>query len=96
MVEISEGIIFSNDITGQIKSAQEVATKQLLSRRQSPLWKEFSQKTNVKLIREQRSLIDDTIAGLKDFYRNYTIRIWLNIIAFLITLVLVFFLFRFL
>ena len=94
MVGISEGIIFSNDITGQIKSAQEVATKQLLSRRQTPIWKEFSKKTNVKLIREQRSLVDDTIAGLKDFYRNYTIRIWLNIIAFLITLMLVFFLFR--
>jgi potassium-dependent mechanosensitive channel len=94
LVEISEGIIFSNDITGQIKAAQEVATKQLLSRRQSPLWKEFSQKTNVKLIREQRSLVDDTIAGLKDFYRNYTIRIWLNIIAFLIILILIFFLFR--
>jgi potassium efflux system protein len=94
LVEISEGIIFSNSVTGQIKSAQEVATKQLLSRRQSPLWKEFSRKANVKLIREQRSLVNDTVAGLKDFYRNYIIRIWLNIIAFLIILILIFFLFR--
>src|SRR4030042_684834 len=53
LVEISGGIIFSNSITGQIKSAQENATKQLLSRRQSPLWKEFSQKTNVQLIQHQ-------------------------------------------
>jgi small-conductance mechanosensitive channel len=94
LVEISEGIIFSNSITGQIKSAQEVATKQLLSRRVSPLWKEFSQKTNVKLIREQRSLVDDTMAGLKDFYHNYAIRIRLNIIAFVFIIVLIFLLFR--
>jgi small-conductance mechanosensitive channel len=94
LVEISEGIIFSNSITGQIKSAQEVATKQLLSRRVSPLWKEFSQKTNVKLIREQRSLVDDTRAGLKDFYHNYAIRIWVNIIAFVVIVVLIFLLFR--
>jgi len=94
MVEISGGIIFSNSITGQIKSAQENATKQLLSRRQSPIWKEFSQKTNVKLIREQRSLVDDNMAGLRDFYQNYAIRIWLNVIAFLIIIVLVFLLFR--
>jgi potassium efflux system protein len=94
LVEISEGIIFSNSITNQIKSAQEVATKQLLSRRQSPLWKEFHQKANVKLIREQRSLVDDNVAGLKDFYHNYAIRIWLNIIAFLVIVVLIFLLFR--
>jgi small-conductance mechanosensitive channel len=94
LADISEGIIFSNSISGQIKSAQENATKQLLSRRQSPLWKEFSQKTNVKLIREQRSLTDDTIAGLKDFYQNYAIRIWLNIISFLVIVVLIFILFR--
>jgi small-conductance mechanosensitive channel len=94
LVEISEGIIFSNSITGQIKSAQEVATKQLLSRRVSPLWKEFNQKTNVKLIREQRSLVDDTRAGLKDFYHNYAIRIWVNIIAFVVIVVLIFLLFR--
>jgi len=89
LAEISEGIIFCNDITGQIKSAQENATKQLLSRRQAPIWKQFSQKPNVKIIREQRSLIDDTIAGLKDFYRNYATRIWLNIIAFLVIVVLI-------
>jgi potassium efflux system protein len=94
LVEISEGIIFSNSITGQIKSAQEVATKQLLSRRQSPLWKEFSQKTNIKLIREQRSLVDDTVAGLKDFYHNYAMRIWLNIVAFLVIVILIYLLFR--
>lgn len=94
LVEISEGIIFSNSVTGQIKSAQQIATHQLLSRRQVPLWKEFSRKTDVKLIREQRSLLDDTKAGLKDFYRNYTIQIWLNITGFLIILILVFFLFR--
>jgi potassium efflux system protein len=93
LVEISEWIIFSNSVIGQIKSAQQIATRQLLSRRQSPLWREFSQKTNVKLIHEQRSLVDDTVAGLKDFYRNYTTRIWLNLIAFLIILVIVFFLF---
>lgn len=94
LAEISEGIIFCNNITGQIKSAQENATKQLLSRRQAPIWKQFSQKTNVKLIREQRSLTDDTIAGLKDFYKNYATRIWLNIIAFLVILVLISILFR--
>ncbi len=94
LADISEGIIFSNSISGQIKSAQENATKQLLTRRQSPLWKDFSQKTNVKLIREQRSLADDTIAGLKDFYQNYAIRIWLNIMAFLVIIVLIFILFR--
>jgi potassium efflux system protein len=89
LADISEGIIFCNNITGQIKSAQENATKQLLSRRQSPIWKEFQPKTNVKLIREQRSLVDDTIAGLKDFYQNYATRIWLNIIAFLVIVVLI-------
>jgi small-conductance mechanosensitive channel len=94
LVEISEGIIFSNSITGQIKSAQEFATRHLLSRRQVPLWKEFGMKTDIKIIREQRSLVDDTIAGLKDFYRNYSIHIWLNIIGFLIILVLAFFMFR--
>jgi potassium efflux system protein len=94
LANISEGIIFCNDITGQIKYAQENATKQLLSRRQAPIWKQFSQKTNVKLIREQRSLIDDTLAGLKDFYRNYATRIWLNIISFLVIVVLISILFR--
>jgi potassium efflux system protein len=94
LADISEGIIFCNDITGQIKSAQENATKQLLSRRQAPIWKQFSQKTNVKLIREQRSLVDDTMAGLKDFYRNYATRIWLNIILFLVIVVLISILFR--
>jgi small-conductance mechanosensitive channel len=94
LAEISEGIIFCNNITGQIKSAQENATKQLLSRRQAPIWKQFSKKPNVKLIREQRSLTDDTIAGLKDFYKNYATRIWLNIIAFIVILVLISILFR--
>jgi len=94
LAKISEGIIFCNGITGQIKSAQQDATKQLLSRRQAPIWKQFSQKTNVKLIREQRSLVDDTIAGLKDFYQNYATRIWLNIISFLVIVVLISILFR--
>jgi potassium efflux system protein len=94
LAEISEGIIFCNDITGQIKSAQGNATKQLLSRRQAPIWKQFSKKPNVKLISEQRSLVDDTIAGLKDFYSNYATRIWLNIISFLVIVGLISILFR--
>jgi potassium efflux system protein len=94
LVQISEGLIFCNTVLGNIKSAQELATKQLLSLKQPPLWKAFAQKTDITIISEQRSLIEDNISDLKDFYMNYSFRIWLHLLLFLIIIGIIYFSFR--
>ncbi len=94
LVQISEGLIFCNTVLGNIRSAQEIATKQLLTLKQAPLWKAFKQKTDTTIISEQRSLIEDNISDLKDFYTNYSFRIWLHLILFLIIIGIIFFSFR--
>jgi len=94
LVQISEGLIFCNNVLGNIKSAQEFATKQLFALKQPPLWKAFDQKTDITIISEQRSLIEDNISDLKDFYTNYSFRIWLHLVFFMIILGIIYFSFR--
>lgn len=94
LVQISEGLIFCNTVLGNIKAAQELATKQLLTLKQPPLWKAFAQKSDITIISEQRSLIEDNISDLKNFYMNYSFRIWLHLLLFLIIIGIIFFSFR--
>ncbi|KPK86456.1 MAG: hypothetical protein AMS27_04965 [Bacteroides sp. SM23_62_1] len=94
LVKISEGLIFCNSTLGNIRSTQEIATKQLLTLRQEPIWKAFRQTADITIISEQRSLIEDNVSDLKDFYMNYSFRIWLHLVIFLFILGIIFFSFR--
>lgn len=94
LVQISEGLIFCNTVLGNIRFAQDIATKQLLTLRQVPIWKAFDQKADIMIISEQRSLIEDNISDLKDFYMNYSFRIWLHLVLFLFVIGFIYFSFR--
>lgn len=94
LVQISEGLIFCNTVLVNIGSAQDLATKQLFTLKQPPLWKAFEQEPDITIISEQRSLIEDNITDLKDFYANYSFRIWLHLLLFIIIIGIIFFSFR--
>jgi len=89
LVRISTELIFCNEVLGNIHSSQEVATRKLLSPNQPPIWKEFADRKDARVITGKRSLISDIISGLKDFMLNYSFRLWLHLILFLIILIFV-------
>ncbi len=93
LVQVSSGLIFTNDVIKRIESARETATKNLFSLNRPPIWKEFSHTGDTVVIQVQRSYLDDSMRGLADFYNNYKLRIWIHIFLSIIIIVLVFFAF---
>ena len=94
LVQVSKGLIFINEIMENINSAREVTAKKLFELNDPPIWKVFKAKKEAFVIKEQRSFIDDTITRLKDFLNNYSFRIWLHLMLFLIIFVFILFSFR--
>jgi len=94
LVRISNELIFCNEVLGNIHSAQEVATSQLLSPNQPPIWKVFAERKDTMIITGKRSLISDIVSGLKDFMLNYSFRLWLHLVLFLIVLLFVTYAYR--
>ncbi len=94
LVQVSRGLIFVNEILGKINLAQEVTTKKLFELNQPPIWKVFKAKEEAVIFKERRSFIDDTLTRLKDFVHNYSFRILLHFMLFLIILVFILFSFK--
>jgi potassium-dependent mechanosensitive channel len=90
LVEVSSGLIFSNEILERIRSAQEAATKNLLTLNRPAIWKEFSQTSDTIVIQVQRSLLEDSKTGLIDFYNSYTLRVWIHLFLSIIIIILVY------
>jgi potassium efflux system protein len=94
LVQVSRGLIFVNEILGKINLAQEFTAKKLFELNQPPIWKVFKAKEGAVVFKERRSFIDDTLTRLKDFIHNYSFRIWLHFMLFLIILVFILFSFK--
>jgi potassium efflux system protein len=94
LVQVSTGLIFCNEILVKVRSAREFATKNLLNLNQSPIWKVFGPQKDTLIIEAKRSLIEDTVSGLKDFGMNYSFKLWLHLILFIVILVFVKYSFR--
>jgi potassium efflux system protein len=94
LVQVSMAMIFVNEIIGKITLAREVTTKKLFELNQPPIWHVSEPKEKGKVFKERRSFIDDTIISFKDFVHNYSFRIWMHLMVFLILLVFVLFSYR--
>ncbi len=94
LVQVSMALIFVNEIMGKITLAREVTTKKLFELDQPPIWKVSKSEEKGKVFKEKRSFIDDTIISFKDFIHNYSFRIWMHLMVFLILLVFVLFSYR--
>ena len=90
LVQISSGLIFSDEILERLHSAQETATKNLFTLNRPPIWKDFSHPGDTIVIQVQRSYIEDSKTGLVDFYNNYTLKIWIHLILSIVIIILVF------
>jgi len=94
MIQVSRGLIFVNEILGKISLARDVTTEKLFELNQSPIWKVFKPKEDDVVFKEKRFFFDDVITRLKDFVNNYSFRIWLHLMLFLIILVFILLIFR--
>jgi len=93
LVEISEGLIFSNEILVNISTAQEVVTQQFFTLNQPPLWSAISKKETI-VIEHERSIVEDTRASLQDFVMNYESRLWFHLMLSCAIFLFVIFSFR--
>jgi small-conductance mechanosensitive channel len=56
-----------------------------------PIWKEFrTKKDSVIVFEQQRSITDDAILGLRDFYSQYQQRIWLHLVLSILIIIFIF------
>ncbi|MCK4748017.1 MAG: hypothetical protein KAT15_13295, partial [Bacteroidales bacterium] len=94
LVEITSGVIFTNEVLENIDLSIQAVTKSLFSFDSPPLWKEFSRKQDTIVFREKRSVIDDSVIGFKDFYSQYSQRIWLQLFLALVIIILIFIIYR--
>jgi potassium efflux system protein len=94
LVQVSGGLIFINEILGKISLARDVTAQKLFEINQPPIWKIFKPKEEKLVFKEKRFFLEDTFTRLKDFVSNYTFRIWLHILLFVIILVFIFFTFN--
>ena len=94
LVQVSRGLIFVNEILGKISLARDVTAQKLFELNQPPIWKVFKPREDEVIFKEKRFFLDDVITRLKDFIINYSFRIWLHLMLFLIILVFIFFTFR--
>ena len=86
LVKISKGLIFCNEIIGQISQAQDQVTRQLFDLNRPPLWRAIAGDERGSLLKSQRSLIDDLNAEIKNFAVSQTFRIFMHIILFVVVL----------
>ncbi len=95
LVEVSTGLIFTNQVIEDILAATQEVTRNLLSITGSPIWKEFQLKKDTTLVlHDQRSLVDDSILGFRDFYNQYKSRLWAHLVLALTFILMVFIIFR--
>jgi small-conductance mechanosensitive channel len=94
LVEISSGVIFTNEVLEKIILAKQEVTKTLLSLSSPPIWKEISRKKDTTIVfRQQRSLLDDSVTGVKDFYSRYSHRLWLHFVLTVMIIIIVYIIF---
>ncbi len=95
LVKITSGVIFTNEVLEAIAEAHQEMARSLLSLDSPPIWKEFKSKKDSTIVFEQeRSLLDDTIIGFRDFYNQYSHRIWLHLVLTLIIIIFIFILYH--
>ncbi len=91
LVEISNGVIFTNRVIESIVSAKLILTRSLLSFDGPPIWKEFNkQKDSTIVFENKRSMIDDTVASLRDFRGQYAPWIWFHLVISILLIILIF------
>ena len=94
LVQITSGVIFTNEVLEEILIAEQEVTKSLLSLSSTPIWREFSHKKDYTIVfQQQRSLVDDSITGFKDFYSRYEHRLWLHLVLCITIIIIVFIIF---
>ncbi len=95
LVEVSSGLIFANQVIEDVLAAKQEVTRNLLSITSPPIWKEFQGKKDTTIVlHEQRSVVEDSLLGLSDFYTQYKSRLWVHLILTLIIIFMVFVIFR--
>jgi len=95
LVKITEGVIFTNEVLESIDAANQALTRSLLSFDSPPIWKEFSRKKDSTIVFEQeRSVWEDSMIGFRDFYTQYTQRIWLHLVLSIMIIVFIFIIYR--
>jgi small-conductance mechanosensitive channel len=95
LVEISSGVIFANEILESIQAGKQDLTRSLLHLNHPPIWKEFAGKKDTTIVfQEKRSLVDDSLLELRDFYGQYSGRLWFHLILSLVVLILIIILYR--
>jgi potassium efflux system protein len=95
LVVISARVIFSNEILGTILQSKQEVTRDLLSIDGDPIWKKLKQKKDSTFVfREERSVVEDSALGFRDFYSQYSLRIWLHLVLSLTIIIGVFIIFR--
>ncbi|HUS86246.1 MAG TPA: mechanosensitive ion channel domain-containing protein [Bacteroidales bacterium] len=94
LVVISDALIFCNEVLQKLTDARALSSKQFIKINQPAIWKVDFRRDDRSIFTSERSLIDDTIFGMKDFISNYNFRLLLHLLLFLLILVLVSMLFR--
>lgn len=95
LVEISTGVIFTNEVIEAILSAKQEVARSLLSLDHPPIWKEFQRKKDsIIVFKQQRSVVDDFLLGMRDFDSQYRQRMWLHLLLSITIIILVFIIFR--
>ncbi|MFC2113278.1 mechanosensitive ion channel domain-containing protein [Bacteroidota bacterium] len=95
LVKITSGVIFTNKILESIEEATLKMARSLLSIDSPPLWKEFQSKKDTTIVFEQeRSFVDDAVFGFKDFYRQFSQRIWLHLVLSFFIIIFIFIIYR--
>jgi potassium efflux system protein len=95
LVVMSSKVIFTNEILQTIQQAKQEVTRSLLSIDGKPIWKELRHKNDTIIVfREQRSIIEDSMLGFRDFFSQYSLRVWIHLFLSLTLMIMVFILFR--
>jgi potassium efflux system protein len=95
MVKITSGVIFTNEILEVIAETEQELNRSLLGLDSEPIWKEFrTRKDSIIVFKQERSLLDDTFLGFRDFYKQFPQRIWLHLFLSIIIVILVLILYR--
>ncbi len=88
LVEISTGLIYSNEILEKIRINIEIASRQLLSPDKPPIWKEFTMAKDTTIIKKRREYISETATLFKSFISNNSFQLKLHIILLVVILFL--------
>jgi potassium efflux system protein len=95
LVVISARVIFSNEILGTVLQSKQEVTRDILSIDGDPIWKKLKHKKDSTFVfREERSVVEDSTLGFRDFYSQYSLRIWIHLVLSLTIIIGVFIIFR--